>query len=253
MKKIFITGVSTGLGLALAKLFLDQNHAVYGLSRKEPPNLANIEKFHFQKLDLSKLDEIPPVLSRLIGDTLSFDLVILNAGVLGRIADLKETGVAEMKATMETNLWANKVVLDQLLANGRLVRQVVAISSGASVNAFRGWNGYSLSKAALNMMVALYAAENEGTHFTSLAPGLIDSAMQGQIRGFDPDPRFASLETLKSLQGTKDMPLPENAALLLSLVFPQLLSRPNGSFVDATTLNTVSTLSRLRQELRGKQ
>ena len=53
-----------------------------------------------------------------------------------------------------------------------------------------GWNGYALSKAALNMMMKLYAAERPGTDFSALAPGLVDTAMQEAMRQQPADPLF---------------------------------------------------------------
>ena len=90
--------------------------------------------------------------------------------------------------------------------NDRTIDQVIAISSGASQSGSRGWNGYSLSKAALNMLVKLYAGERPETHFTSLAPGLIDTAMQDYLTNLPEDSRYAPLEVLKAAKGTPKMP-----------------------------------------------
>ena len=46
------------------------------------------------------------------------------------------------------------------------------------------------------MLIALYADEFPNTHFTALAPGLIDTAMQDYLTQLPPDPRYAPLERL---------------------------------------------------------
>jgi NAD(P)-dependent dehydrogenase (short-subunit alcohol dehydrogenase family) len=137
---------------------------------------------------------------------------------------------------MEINVWANKVLLDGLLSAQRSVGQVIGISSGASINGHRGWNGYSLSKASLNMLIALYADEFPDTHFTALAPGLIDTAMQDYLTQLPVDPRYEPLERLKSAKGTELMPSPAQCAKRLISLFPKLLQLSSGAYRDIRQL-----------------
>jgi len=92
-------------------------------------------------------------------------LVVLNAGILPAFADLKDTGMADIKDSMQVNVWANKVLLDYLLATIPEIKQVIGISSGASQSGHRGWNAYAISKAALNMLLALYSFHRFSTRF----------------------------------------------------------------------------------------
>ncbi|MGB0583111.1 MAG: SDR family NAD(P)-dependent oxidoreductase, partial [Limisphaerales bacterium] len=131
---------------------------------------------------------------------------ILNAGILGPIADLRNQSIDTLKNVLDVNLWANKNLLDLLLDRGLAIARVVGISSGASVNGNRGWGGYSLSKAALNMLMKLYAKEREDIHFSALAPGLVDTNMQDQIRAMPDDAPFPSVAQLKQATGTDAMP-----------------------------------------------
>lgn len=137
---------------------------------------------------------------------------------------------------MEINVWANKWILDTVFENVKLVRQVIGISSGASQSGSRGWNGYSVSKAALNMLVKLYAGERPETHFTAFAPGLVDTAMQDYLTKLPPDERFKPLEVLKAAKGTEKMPDSESCARMLIDAFPMLLERQSGEFVDIRKL-----------------
>ena len=103
-----------------------------------------------------------------------------DVGGLGALV-LWELAVDEMKRVMEINVWANKTVLDWLHNSAVRVDQVVMISSGAAVLGNRGWGGYALSKAALNMLARLYAHEFPQTHLCALAPGIIDTAMMDYL------------------------------------------------------------------------
>lgn len=181
MKTVLITGVSSGIGHALAKDYLDEGARVWGASRRTPDDLQQHPAFSFASLDLNLPVEIPAVLSRLLAGVEALDLVILNAGRLGEFGDLAEADLAELKTTMQINVWANKVLLDWLFQQKIALGQVVAVSSGASVNGNRGWSGYSISKAALNMLTRLYAKERPETHFCALAPGVVDTEIQDEL------------------------------------------------------------------------
>lgn len=232
---ICITGVSSGLGYGLAKVYLEKGATVYGCSRRAPSDL--IERgLQFQSVDLANASEAQTKFERLINGVSHFDCVILNAGKLGQIRDLSDAPLDDLRDTMEINVWSNKWILDSLFSNSRTVDQVIAISSGASQSGSRGWNGYSLSKAALNMLIRLYAGEQRATHFTSLAPGLIDTAMQDYLTNLPEDPRYAPLAILKAAKGTDKMPNGEDCARHLINSFDQLKTLDSGSYADIRKL-----------------
>ena len=235
METIYITGVSSGLGHGLAKVYLEQGATVYGCSRRKPEDLV-AQGLRFQAIDLSDANAGAASLSQQIQDVDRLDRVILNAAKLGKIRDIQDTPLSDLRETMEINLWANKWLLDVFFSKERIVKQVVAISSGASHSGSRGWNGYSLSKAALNMLVKLYAGERPDTHFISLAPGLVDTAMQDYITNLADDDRYPSLQTLKAAKGTDTMPDGETCARRLIDIFPKLLQLESGSYADIRKL-----------------
>lgn len=234
-KHIFITGVSSGLGYGLAKMYLERGDCVYGCSRRVPEELIKKGLKHVV-LDLSKASTSEVRLLDWLGTFDVLDLVILNAGRLGQIRDMSETPLEDLRETMEVNVWSNKWILDVLFQKVAVVRQVVGISSGASQSGSRGWNGYSVSKAALNMLIKLYADEARETHFTALAPGLVDTAMQDYLTSLPADDRYAPLEILKAAKGTESMPDGETCARSLIGVFPKLLDLDSGSYADIRKL-----------------
>ena len=223
--KIFITGIGSGLGEALARLYAEAGEEVYAVSRFLPKSLEGFANLHFAPLNLHSLERIAPVVEELLGDV-ELDLAILNAGILGELKDMSDTSIHEIETIMNLNVYANKVLLDIL--KRRTVRQVVAISSGASVSGARGWNAYSLSKAALNMLVRLYAAEMPNTHLTALAPGLIETPMMEYILTHADRRKFPVVERLANSKRLDPM----DAALLLSDNFSKLLEYPSGEYVD---------------------
>ncbi len=230
--KILITGTSKGLGGALAAFYLENGHTVYGISRNRNKRLEKYTGFHFISQDLSDFDEMEKTIPGFLKKAGRLNLAVLNAGVLAEIKDMKECSLAEIKRIMDINVWSNKILIDLLFANLESIDQIAAISSGASVYGNRGWNAYSISKAALNMMIKLYSRERPGTHFSSVAPGLIDSEMQDYIYSLPDDHRFPSLEKLKKAKSSGQMPKPGEAAQILAKSLEKALREESGAFFD---------------------
>ncbi len=232
MSAIFITGNSRGLGLGLTRHYLDKGDRLYSLSRSEcPVKHANLQQI---RQDLSQLDQIEQSLQSLLPD--APDLVILNAGILGQIKDLTDTSMPEIKTLMDINVWSNKLVIDWLIKHNIKVKQLIIISSGASVNGNRGWGAYSISKAAVNMMAKLYVDEMPGTHITTYAPGLVHTGMQDYLCREVDSIKYPSIASLISAYQTEFMPDIEIAAGLIAGSFEKCLQFDSGSFVDIRQL-----------------
>ena len=230
MSNILITGVSSGIGLALAEKYLAEGDIVFGFSRRACP--IKHENLKTVQADVTDVHNMPGSLFELLRGVSKLDIVVLNAGILGEIGHMGSIAVAEMKKVMDINLWGNKTVLDWLFKHIAEVKQVIGISSGAAVNGNKGWNAYSLSKAALNMMITLYAVEQEETHFTAFAPGLVDTAMQDYLCSLEETEEYPSLGRIQSCRGTENMSSPEKLAEKLPAVFDGLLNYESGSFID---------------------
>jgi len=231
MKNILITGVSSGLGLALAEEYLSQGDAVYAVGKTLPKHLDSNPHFFFFPYDLSETFMIRNTLDSFFANH-SFDIVILNAGVLGDIQTLDESALADIKDVMEINVWANKELIDTLAQSAQHIGQVIGISSGAAVNGSKGWGAYSLSKSGLNMLLNVYSKELPEIHFTALAPGIIDTSMVQHIMHSVNEERFPSAKKLKE----GDIQTPQFAAKRLIHLFPKLLKYESGSFLDVRTM-----------------
>ena len=235
--KVLITGVSSGIGWGLTNYYLSKGSTVYGLSRRVPEKLTTLNNFHHLSIDLSDIDNITRNSLKFISLINSVDLVILNAGILGEIDDLKNQSIKEIQTVMNINVWSNKVLIDVLLNSIKSIKTIVAISSGASINGSRGWGGYSLSKASLNMLVKLYASENEQTKFYAFAPGLVDTSMQDYLCSGKLDPKlFPASKKLIDARNTDNMPSAEKAGRILAEAMAKLNEFKTGSFIDIRTM-----------------
>jgi len=185
---------------------------------------------------LREFDAIPRVLAALLEGVKALDLAVLNAGVLGPLKDLKDTSLDELRGVMDLNVWANKFVIDALLGLGLRVAQIVAVSSGAALNGSGGWGAYSISKSALNLLVRVYAHEHPDTHFTALAPGIVQTNMIDCVVAQPENPRHPAGGRLRQALAEARVLSPAAAAALIQERIPDLLQRPSGAYVDIRNL-----------------
>jgi len=232
MKNVFITGIGSGLGKSLAEYYLNKGYKVFALSRHLPENLKDNPNLHFHYCNLLALETVYNSTYQLLKDINDIELVILNAGLLTELKDIHDTPIYEMNKMMDINVWANKIILDVLIDLKMDIKEVIAISSGASVNGNRGWHGYSISKAALNMLIKLYSREMENTHLIALAPGLILTPMLEKFVLSADENKFPSIKRIKS----SPKMTPEEAARKIDEVRPKLLELESGSYVDLRKL-----------------
>ncbi len=227
-KNILITGCSSGLGLALTNYYLDKEYIIYGISRTKP-NIEH-ENFYFKKYDLSKIELINQELTAFLSQVKEFEVVYLNAGMLGGIKILKDLSIDEIKEVLDLNVFANKELLDIL--SPMQIKTIIGISSGASIKGSKGWGAYSLSKSSLNMLLSLYSKEMLDTKLLAVAPGVIETPMTDVIR-FDVDDNiFTSAKVLK--EGEIQQPL--DTAARLDEVVKRADEFESGSFIDVRNI-----------------
>lgn len=219
---VIITGVSSGIGHALALDYLSKGNKVIGLGRR---NSIDHKNFEFKECNLSNPSEI---------DGLKFDFsdvehltLINNAGILGTVGRLSELAKSDAQEVLSVNtiapiLLTHKILL--LFPNDRALT-IVNISSGAGKRAIPSWASYCASKAALDLFsLTLLEEELErGRNFKiySISPGVVDTKMQDQIRSSNPS-TFSGLQTFINFKE-------HNELYSLELVvqkFANLLSQP---------------------------
>jgi benzil reductase ((S)-benzoin forming) len=191
MNLYFVTGTTRGLGAALRdELARDANNLVICLSRAAACDHAPVNVH----VDLADIASITPAfaLCEALLNVQSFDLAVLlnNAGVVVPVDRFDRLDPLETAGNVNINLLA-PMVLTRLFANAtrdRAARRlVVNISSGAARRPIAGWSVYCASKAGLEMATRAAALEAAGSDsrlaICSIAPGVIDTPMQAQVRG----------------------------------------------------------------------
>jgi len=229
---ILITGTSSGIGNGLAIEYLKRNVNVWGISRRDITEFSEDEHYQHLQLDLTAAEEVVKLIPDFLSDIDHFDLVVLNAGILGEIKYMNEVPVDQMKQVFEINVWANKTLLDLLFKLNKSIKQVVGISSKAALRSSPGWGSYSLSKAGLYMLMNIYAKEYPETHFSAFAPGLVDSEIQDYIYEIKDVEKYPSAKSLQEARYTDMMPDAISVAPILIAGIEKALQFESGSHVD---------------------
>jgi benzil reductase ((S)-benzoin forming) len=217
---VLITGVSSGLGKALIEEYQKNGYGVYGLDRTYIDLITLYRHIYEQGID------------NLLKGKDKLDLIILNAGILGEIKTFTEFNMEELQQIMNVNVFSNKLILDILFERGVKVKQVVSISSGASEKTYKGWGGYSISKSAMRMMMSVYSKDAPDTHFTSLAPGLVQTKMQDYLCekvSLNEFPETSKFIESKENGTTRN---PYDVAEDIIKIIPKLLEMESGGYVD---------------------
>jgi benzil reductase ((S)-benzoin forming) len=215
--KAIVTGHTHGLGAAIAAELLARGIAVLGLARSIAPPLAQQYQALFRQvsIDLADTDSLAAWLAG--GELERYfagadtALLVNNAGTVQPVGALpQQDPLAVMQAVM-LNVGA-PLVLSAAVAGveGLRQRRIVHVSSGAGRKAYPGWSVYCATKAALDHHArAAMRDAVPGLLVCSLAPGVIDTAMQAQIRAtakdrFPDRARFVDMHKNGELVSPKD-------------------------------------------------
>ncbi|MBY6242610.1 SDR family oxidoreductase [Methylosinus sp. Sm6] len=198
MRTVLITGVSTGIGHALAKLYLSRGFRVCGVSRRTPLDLADHPEMIFIRYDLTRFEGIASLVDELLSraHVATPEILFLNAGRFGsppKRAD--ETSISEFQETLAVNLVAVKAVLDACLSRSERPQCVVFSASISALRPRAGMLSYAVSKAALNALAQLYGIENPDVFFAVLGLCNVDTKVARTI--MQADDRFDDLVALR--------------------------------------------------------
>lgn len=219
---VIVTGVSGGIGKAVAEQYLQDGETVLGLGRN---STITHERYHFQRVNLALRSEV---------EQLEFDFsdatnvtLINNAGTIGAIERVSEQEQYDAGEVLELNTVAPMLLCHKLLRKLPLSTPltIVNISSGAALRPIAAWAAYCASKAALNLFSqALYLEEKErgrAIRVYAVAPGVVDTDMQTYIRNANPS-TFSALDSFIALKETEQLIAPDEVALKLK----RLLENP---------------------------
>ena len=216
-----VTGASRGLGRAVAEQLLARGHQVLSISRTSPDGLSSPLLQHWTA-DLADARVVAARLATWLAErgpeTFGALNLINNAGVISHLAPLGAIESADLANALRVGLEAPMLLTAAFLRATQtwtVSRKVVLVSSGLGRRAMAGAALYCAAKAGLDNFsrsVALDEARHpHGARIVALAPGVIDTAMQSDLRAGDPD-RFPDRAGFVQLQQNSMLASPEHAA-----------------------------------------
>ncbi len=194
-----VTGATRGIGEGVAITLAKAGAHVVAIGRKIEDLEALDDKIKAaggETVTLVPLDLTDGLGIDRLGESIyerwgKLDILVGNAGVLGRIAPLAHIPAKVWLEAIEVNLTANwRLIrtLDPLLRRSDAGR-CVFVTSGAATKLRANWGAYSITKAALNALVATYVAETGSTPIRAnlFSPGPLRTRMRATaVPGEDP-------------------------------------------------------------------
>lgn len=185
MKTVFITGSTSGIGLATAYKFNQKGFKLILCGR----NQQQFEKikpkltvpYYILNLDVRNYGNLKQVLAKLPKDFSKIDILINNAGVALDFAPAQESNLADWDTMVDTNIkglmgYTHAILPDMVKRNEG---HIINIGSTAGVSSFVGGNVYGGTKAFVHQFSENLRHDLLGTNIrvSVISPGLVETAL----------------------------------------------------------------------------
>jgi NAD(P)-dependent dehydrogenase (short-subunit alcohol dehydrogenase family) len=218
--KAIVTGHSRGLGEAIADTLLSRGIPVLALARSRNGALKArfADLLEESELDLADSDQLETWIAsgalRRFLDGAGSALLVNNAGMLQPVGGLDQQDPRAIARAVSLNVAAPLMLASAFAAasDGLPERRIAHVSSGAGRNAYPGWSIYCATKAALDHHARAVALDTtRALRICSVAPGVVDTGMQAEIRGTALD-RFPLRDKFDALKRDGQLATPEQSA-----------------------------------------
>jgi NAD(P)-dependent dehydrogenase (short-subunit alcohol dehydrogenase family) len=194
-RRALITGASRGLGLAIARRYLEAGASVALCARdgraleRAAVELEGCAAAGQSVLavtaDVSSPADVERYVGRAVAELGGLDILVNNAGVLGPLGALEDIDIGEWTRAIATNLLGPvlmcRSVLPHLKAAGG--GKIIQISGGGATSPAPNMSAYAASKAAVVRFAETLAEENRDSRIdvNALAPGMLDTRLLDQL------------------------------------------------------------------------
>ncbi len=206
-----ITGASRGLGFALAEALAERGWRLVIDARNEDELAAARAELATRTEVVAVAGDVADAWHRgrllwLAGERI--DLLVNNASTLGAtpLPALADYPLAALQRTFEVNVLAPLALVQLALPRMAAGARIINVTSDAAVEGYEGWGGYGASKAALEQLSNVLAAERPDLRIYSVDPGDMNTRMhQEAFPGEDisdrPSPRASVPGLLALVEG----------------------------------------------------
>ncbi|CDS49724.1 Probable short chain dehydrogenase [Polaromonas sp. CG9_12] len=238
-----LTGASRGMGLSMARQLLVPGHTLLCISRSESPALVQPAQQAGATLlqwchDLAESSALGPRLEVWLREQGSTSWrsasLINNAGVIARVGPLSQADPDNLAHALRVGLEAPMLLTSAFLRatdGWKAERRVLNISSGLGRRPMASQAAYCAAKAGMDHFSRCLALEEalkeNGARICSLAPGVIDTEMQLELRSAD-KAAFPDRDSFARLKTSGQLTSPDEAArrVLACLARPDFGAQP---------------------------
>lgn len=228
MRSALVTGASSGIGLAICQLLLQQDWQVTGLARdfSKSTQLTDNPNFAPIIIDLADLERLPDTLNKLIKPKPLIDAVIFCAGK-GQFGSLEEFSYSQIRTLIEINFTSQAYLARAVIPKMKRAKRgdLIFIGSEAALTGSRKGSIYCASKFALRGFAQALRDEcaKNGVRVSIINPGMVKTPFFDEL-DFEPGTREA------------ESMLPADIAEMVALV----LNLRQGSIIDEITCSPVN-------------
>ena len=198
MKRVFLTGASSGIGLSIATALTARGHEVWGTSR-DPARLPQLPRFHPVQLDLLNSASIEGAFNSALAEAGHFDVLINNAGSghFGPSATLSAGEVSrEFQVLVFGHLQLLQLALKTMHTRGNgLIINITSLAARLPVPFMAAYNAAKAAMAAFTMSIQLELPDQQ-VRIVDLQPADIATPFNESVRKHESDdPRYAERAT----------------------------------------------------------
>ena len=183
MKRVFITGASSGIGLAIGKLLVAQGYEVWGTSRKLE-RIPKTQRLHPIRLDLTDRLSIEDAFNSALAEAGYFDVLINNAGA-GHFGPAEllpmETIASQFQILVFGQIQLMQLALHHMQARGEgLIINVTSLASRLPVPFMSAYNASKAALASFIMSMQLERGDSQ-VHIVDLQPADISTEFNESV------------------------------------------------------------------------
>ena len=181
-KVAIVTGASSGIGRAAAKIFADNGYAVVAVGRNEKELSAlkasitpETGSVRMQLADVTEMSQLDRIVSETIDNYGKLDVLVNSAGIIAN-GTIETTTLDEWDKMMNINVRSVLALSQRCVPH--LIRSkgnIVNVSSVAGTRAFPNVLAYCVSKAAIDQLTRCTALElaPKGVRVNAVNPGVV--------------------------------------------------------------------------------